>query len=198
MRESYLKRMRPFYHEKLIKVIVGVRRNAAKSVLLNQICDDLKESGVKDGSITLVNFELYANKPLRNADALHEFILSRMRDGEMHYIFLDEVQRVDGFEDVVKPASGRGQRKRVHHGFEFEAAGRGDGDLVERPLCFVSDYAIQFQRVSRWTGRRGNRGSDIRIAILTLMRHRTRGLARIRHGVASRRSANRTTMMPVR
>lgn len=100
IRESYLKRIRPFYHEKLIKVIVGVRR-CGKSVLLNQICDDLKESGVKDESITLINFELYANKPLRNADALHEFISSRMRDGEMHYVFLDEIQRVDGFEDVV-------------------------------------------------------------------------------------------------
>lgn len=100
IRESYLKRIRPFYHEKLIKVIVGVRR-CGKSVLLGQIRDDIKESGVGEDAITLINFELYANKPLRDAAALHEFISSKMKDGEMHYVFLDEVQLVDGFEDVV-------------------------------------------------------------------------------------------------
>lgn len=108
IRESYLKRIRPFYHEKLIKVIVGVRR-CGKSVLLNQIRDDIRKAGVEDDSITLVNFELYANKPLRDADALHEFISSRMKDGEMHYVFLDEVQLVNGFEDVVNSLQAGGK-----------------------------------------------------------------------------------------
>lgn len=100
IRESYLKRIRPFYHKQLIKVIVGVRR-CGKSVLLNQMRDDIKASGVSEDSITLINFELYDNKPLRNADTLYEFIASRMEDGKKHYVFLDEVQLVDGFEDVV-------------------------------------------------------------------------------------------------
>lgn len=108
IRESYLKRIRPFYHEQLIKVIVGVRR-CGKSVLLNQICDDLKASGIDEDAITLINFELYDNKPLRNADALHEFISAKLKEGVKQYVLLDEVQLVDGFEDVVNSLQASGK-----------------------------------------------------------------------------------------
>ena len=41
-RELYLKRIRPFYESDLIKVITGIRR-CGKSILLNQIMNEMKE-----------------------------------------------------------------------------------------------------------------------------------------------------------
>ncbi len=106
-RESYLARIRPFYDAQLVKVIVGVRR-CGKSVLLKQIRDDLLSAGVGEDQVTLINFELFANKHLRDADALHAHIASRMQEGAMQYVLLDEVQLVDGFEDVVNSLQASG------------------------------------------------------------------------------------------
>lgn len=108
IREEYLARIRPFYDQGLVKVIVGVRR-AGKSVLLEQICDDLRAQGIGDEDILLVNFELFANRGLRDADALHAFIVERMGDRDRFFVLLDEVQLVDGFEDVVNSLQAEGR-----------------------------------------------------------------------------------------
>ena len=50
IRERYLKDIRPFYNQDLIKVLVGIRRSG-KSVILTQIIDELKKSGVDDNHI---------------------------------------------------------------------------------------------------------------------------------------------------
>ena len=55
-REKYLKNIRPFYEQDLIKVITGIRRSG-KSVILTQIMEELKESGVKEEQIIYINFE---------------------------------------------------------------------------------------------------------------------------------------------
>ena len=50
IREKYLKKIRPFYNQDLIKVITGIRRSG-KSVILKQIINEIKESGVKEENI---------------------------------------------------------------------------------------------------------------------------------------------------
>ena len=57
IREKYLKKIRPFYNQDLIKVITGIRRSG-KSVILKQIINEIKESGVKEENIISINFEL--------------------------------------------------------------------------------------------------------------------------------------------
>lgn len=42
IRERYLKLIRPFYDQELIKVLIGIRRSG-KTVILKQIIDELKE-----------------------------------------------------------------------------------------------------------------------------------------------------------
>ena len=61
-RENYLKKIRPFYNQNLIKVITGIRR-CGKSVILKQIMDEIKKTGIKEENIIYINFELtdYAN-----------------------------------------------------------------------------------------------------------------------------------------
>ena len=49
-REKYLKKIRPFYEQDLIKVITGIRRSG-KSIILTQIIDELKENDIKDEQI---------------------------------------------------------------------------------------------------------------------------------------------------
>ena len=58
IRERYLKLIRPFYNQELIKVLIGIRRSG-KSVILRQIIDEIKKSGVDDNHIIYINFEDY-------------------------------------------------------------------------------------------------------------------------------------------
>ncbi len=55
IREKYLTKIRGFYDQDLIKVIIGIRR-CGKSVV--QIRDELKAQGIDDKHIIYVNFEL--------------------------------------------------------------------------------------------------------------------------------------------
>lgn len=49
-REKYLKKIKPFYHDDIIKVITGVRRSG-KSSLMETIAYGIKESGVDKDNI---------------------------------------------------------------------------------------------------------------------------------------------------
>ena len=57
IRENYLKKIRPFYNQDLIKVITGIRR-CGKSVILRQIINEIIESGINEKNIIYINFEL--------------------------------------------------------------------------------------------------------------------------------------------
>lgn len=100
IRNEYLERIRPFYRQSLIKVIVGVRR-CGKSILLQQIRDELLAEGVTEEDVTLVNFESFATRELRDPEKLYEYLEKRMESSARPFILLDEVQLVEGFEDVV-------------------------------------------------------------------------------------------------
>lgn len=107
VRTEYLERIRPFFDQKLVKVIVGVRR-CGKSVLLQQICDELLANGAEQNDITLINFESFDNKGLRDPEVLHAHLKERMAGKKKHYVLLDEVQLVDGFQDVVNSLQAEG------------------------------------------------------------------------------------------
>lgn len=85
----------------MIKVITGVRRCGKSFMLFNLFYKHLKERGVKDDYIIKVALDDRMNKALRNPDSLCEYVNARIKDGEMYYILLDEVQLVDEFEDVL-------------------------------------------------------------------------------------------------
>ena len=70
IREKYLSKIRPFYNVDLIKVITGIRR-CGKSVILNQIMDELKDNGIKEEQIIYINFELKNYSNIKNDDDLY-------------------------------------------------------------------------------------------------------------------------------
>lgn len=99
-REAYLEQIRPFYDSEMVKVITGIRR-CGKSTIIRQIIDELKENGVHDDHIIYINFEDYQYRRIRSADALYEFINTKMKDSEKYYLLIDEIQNVNEFELVI-------------------------------------------------------------------------------------------------
>ena len=99
-RETYLSRIRGFYDSDLVKILVGIRR-CGKSVILNQIIDELKNNGCDDNHIIYVNFEYIEYEEFKDYKKLNKYIKEQLIDEKKYYIFLDEIQKVDKFEDVV-------------------------------------------------------------------------------------------------
>lgn len=100
-REYYLNKIRDFYHvNSLIKVLCGLRRSG-KSVILTQIIDEIKASGVKEDHVIYINFESLDNANITKAIELNKYIKGLVKDKKTYYVFLDEVQKVDDFEKAI-------------------------------------------------------------------------------------------------
>lgn len=101
IREKYLSKIRGFYHtESLIKIIYGMRRSG-KSVILNQIMDEIKTNGVNKENIIYMNFESLKFDFIKNAKDLYNYIESLKVNSNKYYIFLDEIQKVEDFEKGI-------------------------------------------------------------------------------------------------
>ena len=99
-RELYLSKIRGFYESDLIKILVGIRR-CGKSVILQQIMDELKENNVDEDHIIYVNFEFIEFEELQDYKKLNRYVKEQIVDSTIYYVFLDEIQNVDSFEKVV-------------------------------------------------------------------------------------------------
>lgn len=99
-REQYLKKIRPFYDDNLIKVITGIRR-CGKSCLMATIVEELRERGVEGKDIVYLDLDKRGNRSIKTPDQLEEKIESLLADGSFKYLFIDEVQNVCGYEEVV-------------------------------------------------------------------------------------------------
>lgn len=101
-REMYLKRIRPFYYEcGLIKVLTGVRR-CGKSSIMKLIINELTEKGVNNNNIFYFNLDKRPYRSIKTADQLDELIAKAVDNVEgTKFIFVDEVQNVTGFEEVI-------------------------------------------------------------------------------------------------
>ena len=99
-RHEYLEKLKLWREEKIIKVVTGIRR-CGKSTLLEQYRAYLTETGVKPVQIIAVNFEDLAYEDLLDYKKLYEYLSERIAPHGYTYIFLDEIQKVNGFEKVV-------------------------------------------------------------------------------------------------
>jgi len=100
-RQQYLDRLISQKDKDIVKVITGIRR-CGKSVLLFDIFYDyLISIGIDADHIIKVNLESKKNAKLRNGDNLYNYIVDLIQDEKKYYIFIDEIQFVDNFEDVI-------------------------------------------------------------------------------------------------
>lgn len=101
VREQYLSQIIPLIDKPLIKVLTGVRRSG-KTVLLSQIQNYLLNSGKTKSQIITISLESKMNARFKNGDVLYSYLLDVCRTlNDTAYIFLDEIQTVSKWEEVV-------------------------------------------------------------------------------------------------
>ena len=101
-REKYLKKIRGFYDATdIIKVITGVRR-CGKSSLMLTIADELIDKGVSKDNIVYIDLDKRGYRSIKSANQLDALIEDKTKNiNGTKYLFIDEVQNVDGFEEVI-------------------------------------------------------------------------------------------------
>ena len=100
-REKYLEKIRAFYHEcEIIKVLTGVRR-CGKSSIMNLIAGELMESGVRKENILYFNLDRKPYNKITTTDELDAVISENGKAEGTKYLFIDEIQNVRGFEQVI-------------------------------------------------------------------------------------------------
>ncbi|MDE6267573.1 MAG: ATP-binding protein [Muribaculaceae bacterium] len=99
-RPHYLKKILPYVNSGLIKILTGQRR-VGKSYILNSVEQEIRRQNPNANFIT-INLEDYTFSHIIDADALHTEIMANYSSDRKNYIFIDEIQEVDGFEKVVR------------------------------------------------------------------------------------------------
>lgn len=164
-RYSYLNKIRDFYNVKsLIKVLCGLRRSG-KSVILKQIIDEIKASGIKEDHIIYINFESLDYANINNAIDLNNYIKSLVKDKKNYYVFLDEVQNVDEFEKGINSL-------RITDQFSIFITGSNSKmtflelstDLSGRYVSFRV-YPLSFKEVVELTGTKKEKYLDLLLDI---------------------------------
>lgn len=100
-RNEYLDKIIRHKNNGLIKVITGMRRVGKSYLLFNLYYDYLINNGIDKNHIITYALDNRRNRGLRNPDNLLKAIEEGIKDNEMYYILLDEIQMVDEFEDVL-------------------------------------------------------------------------------------------------
>ena len=140
LREIYLKKIRAFYHDDgLVKVITGVRR-CGKSCLMQCIAEELRAEGVDDERIVFFDLDRCGYRSIKAPEQLEALIEPQLDIQETKYLFIDEVQNVDGFEDVLNEF-------RTEGGFSIFITGSNSyllsGELATKPTGRYIEFEMQ-------------------------------------------------------
>lgn len=100
-RDFYLNKLIASRHNGMIKIVTGMRRCGKSYLLFKLFRDYLRNEGVRDDHLIMVDLEDRRNMELRDPDRLLKYIDDQMKDSDMYYILLDEIQLVPEFEDVL-------------------------------------------------------------------------------------------------
>lgn len=107
-RENYLKKIRGFYHDaEMIKVLTGVRR-CGKSTLILTIMEELKSEGIPEENIIRIDLDSRGYRTIKTPEQLEGIIEKFDTISGIKYIFIDEIQNVKGFEEVINAFRGEG------------------------------------------------------------------------------------------
>lgn len=98
-RDRYLKKLIGFQDTEPVKVITGIRR-CGKSSLLKLMVAHLRESGIAPEQIVEMNFESHDFRNM-TSDDVYEYVKKRTVTGKRMYLFFDELQRIEAWEDAV-------------------------------------------------------------------------------------------------
>ena len=148
-RKKYLDRLIAGQGNGLVKIVTGGRRCGKSFLLFNLFHSYLASQGISEDHIIELSFDDRKSKPLRNPDALLDYIESRVsKDGRTYFVILDEVQMVEEFVEVLLTlmhnpqldvyVSGSNSRF-LSKDIVTEFRGRGD-EIRVWPLSFAEYY----------------------------------------------------------
>lgn len=100
-RSKYLQKLISHKHNRLVKIVTGVRRCGKSYLLFNLFKQHLLDNGVEASHIIEIVFDDRRRHNLRDPDACIEYVTSLIKDNQMYYVLLDEVQLMDDFEDAL-------------------------------------------------------------------------------------------------
>ena len=100
-RPIYLQRLIDRRQNGMIKIITGLRRSGKSYLLFTLFCQYLKEQGIDDSQIIMLDLEIIYNERYRNPLSLLEYISQRVTDTREYFILIDEIQLLDRFEEVL-------------------------------------------------------------------------------------------------
>ena len=148
-RDYYLQKLIDRKENHLIKIITGIRR-CGKSYLLNHIFKNyLLETGVNADHIIMVSLDDDDSESLLDVHNLNTYIKSQIKDDDLHYILLDEIQLVEGFESLLNGLLRKenldvyvtgNNSKFLSSDIITEFRGRGD-EIRVYPLSFSEFYS---------------------------------------------------------
>ncbi len=150
-RPVYLQKLINRRHNNMIKIITGLRRSGKSYLLFHLYKQYLIDNGVQPDHIIEADLEDFSLYHLRKPEEILGYITSRVTDGSNYYVFIDEVQHLDHFEDVLNTLLKRGNMDVYVTGSnarflskDIITTFRGRGDEVHiHPLCF-SEYRSAF------------------------------------------------------
>mgnify|MGYP002648066939 CR=1 FL=1 len=100
-RNKYLKELLDSRHNGLTKVITGIRRSGKSFLLFNLLKTRLIDEGIDREHIIEMQFDDFVCKKYRDPAVFYDYVKSRISDGRMYYVLLDEVQLLTDFVDVL-------------------------------------------------------------------------------------------------
>jgi len=99
-RGTYLDKIKPFIRKPIVKVLTGHRR-AGKSYILYQLIEQIIDKE-KNANIIYLNKEDIQFDKVRDYEDLNEFVLSKTKEGQTNYIFIDEIQEITDFRLAIR------------------------------------------------------------------------------------------------
>ena len=158
-RDIYLNKLISKKHNGLIKVITGMRRCGKSYLLFNLFRDHLAKLNVPGDHIIEMAFDAFENKRYRDPEVLFPYLMEQIRDSEMYYVLLDEVQLLDDFESVLNSLLRRknidvyvtgSNAKFLSKDVITEFRGRGD-EVHMYPLTFAEYMSVYSgDKTSAW------------------------------------------------
>lgn len=100
-RTQYIDLLLNRMHNKMIKVITGMRRSGKSYLLFNLLKKTLIAQGVAQSHIISIELDRYENRAFRDPDVVLEYIHSCIKEEGMYYLLMDEVQMLSDFEEVL-------------------------------------------------------------------------------------------------
>lgn len=100
-RDYYLNQLVSAKNNGMIKIVTGLRRSGKSYLLFKLFYEKLIADGVSENHIIKIALDDLEYAEFREKIALYKHVKSQIADSDMYYVLLDEIQLVDGFEEVL-------------------------------------------------------------------------------------------------